>query len=174
MTIEDKKQQEILKNFDRTLKESTGQLVWFLCWMFAAFTLMTGLVLIFDGIVGHDAWILLGYVWMVVYMDNYVLSPYRWSNESFSQRVPKSDSVSKMLQFVPLSGKNYVRVRMHYLWKFVWKFGVFAMLIVIGSMSFTHAFSLLKAAEGVVLYLVGPMFIGYIELKGGRFSESTK
>ena len=30
MTIEDKKQQENLKNFDRNLKESTGQLAWFL------------------------------------------------------------------------------------------------------------------------------------------------
>lgn len=31
---------------------------------------------------------------------------------------------------------------MQYLWKFVWKFGAFAMLIVIGSMSFTQKFLL--------------------------------
>lgn len=30
MTIEDKKQQENLKNFDRNLKASTDQLAWFL------------------------------------------------------------------------------------------------------------------------------------------------
>ena len=42
----------------------------------------------------------------------------------------KSDAVSKILRFVPVSGKNYIRVRMQYLWKFVWKFGAFAMLIV--------------------------------------------
>mgnify|MGYP000172848598 CR=1 FL=1 len=71
-------------------------------------------------------------------MDNYVLAPYRWSNETFSRRMPKSDAVSKILRFVPVSGKNYIRVRMQYLWKFVWKFGAFAMLIVIGSMSFTQ------------------------------------
>lgn len=174
MTIEDKKQQQKLKEFDRTLRESTGQMVWFLYWMFAAFVLMTGLVLIFDGIVGHDAWILLGYVWMVVLMDSYVLSPYRWSNESFSQRVPQSDSVEKILQFVPLSEKNYICVRMQYLWKFVWKFGAFAMLVVIGSMGFMHAFSVVKVAEGVLLFLIGPMFFGYVELKGGQFSESAK
>ena len=162
MTIEDKKQQQKLKEFDRTLRESTGQLVWLLYWMFAAFALMVGLVLIFDGIFGHDAWLLLGYVWMVTYMDSYVLSPYRWSNESFSQRMPKSDSVSKILQFVPVSKKNYICVRMQYLWKFVWKFAAFAMLIVIGSMGFMHAFSMVKAVEGVLLFLIGPMVIGYI------------
>ena len=42
MTIEDKKQQENLKNFDRNLKENTGQLAWFLYGMFAAFALMLG------------------------------------------------------------------------------------------------------------------------------------
>lgn len=166
MKIEDKKQQQKLKEFDRTLRESTGQLVWLLYWMFAAVALMVGLVLIFDGIFDHDAWLLLGYVWMVIYMDSYVLSPYRWSNESFSQRVPKSDSVAKILQFVPVSEKNYICVRMQYLWKFVWKFGAFAMLIVIGSMGFTQNFSLVRVVEGILLFLVGPMFIGYIEVKG--------
>lgn len=169
MTIEDKKQQENLKNFDRNLKESTGQLAWFLYGMFAAFALMLGMVLIFDGIFYQDAWLILCYVWMVVYMDNYVLAQYRWSNETFSRRMPKSDAVSKILRFVPVSGKNYIRVRMQYLWKFVWKFGAFAMLIVIGSMSFTQKISLVRVMEGVLLFLAGPMIIGYIELKESLF-----
>lgn len=46
MTIEDKKQQENLKNFDRNLKESTDQLAWFLYWMFAAGVLVLGMTLI--------------------------------------------------------------------------------------------------------------------------------
>ena len=112
---------------------------------------------------------MLCYVWMVVYMDNYVLAPYRWSNETFSRRMPKSDAVSKILRFVPVSGKNYIRVRMQYLWKFVWKFGAFAMLIVIGSMSFTQKISLVRVMEGVLLFLTGPMLIGYIELKESLF-----
>ena len=33
MTIEDKMQQQKLKEFDCTLRESTGQLVWFLYWI---------------------------------------------------------------------------------------------------------------------------------------------
>ena len=166
MTIEDKMQQQKLKEFDRTLRESTGQLAWFLYWMFAAFALMLGMVLIFDGIFDQDAWLMiLCYVWMVVYMDNYVLAPYQWSNETFSQRMPKSDAVSKILRFVPVSQKNYIRVRMQYLWKFVWKFAAFAMLIVIGSMEFTHNFSFVRTVEGILLFLVGPMLIGYIECK---------
>ena len=117
MTIEDKKQQENLKNFDRNLKESTDQLAWFLYWMFAAVVLVLGMTLIFDGIFYRDAWLILCYVWMVVFMDNYVLAPYQWSNEAFSRRMQKSDAVSKILRFVPVSGKNYFRVRMQYLWK---------------------------------------------------------
>ena len=66
MTIEDKKQQENLKNFDRNLKESTDQLAWFLYWMFAAVVLVLGMTLIFDGIFYRDAWLILCYVWMVV------------------------------------------------------------------------------------------------------------
>lgn len=66
-------------------------------------------------------------------------------------------------------GKNYIRVRMQYLWKFVWKFGAFAMLIVIGSMSFTQKISLVRVMEGVLLFLTGPMLIGYIELKESLF-----
>ena len=78
MTIEDKKQQENLKNFDRNLKESTDQLAWFLYWMFAAVVLVLGMTLIFDGIFYRDAWMILCYVWMVVFMDNYVLAPYQY------------------------------------------------------------------------------------------------
>lgn len=89
MTIEDKKQQENLKNFDRNLKASTDQLAWFLYWMFAAVVLVLGMTLIFDGIFYRDAWLILSYVWMVVFMDNYVLAPYQWSNEAFSRRMPK-------------------------------------------------------------------------------------
>ena len=169
MTIEDKKQQENLKNFDRNLKESTDQLAWFLYWMFAAVVLVLGMTLIFDGIFYRDAWMILCYVWMVVFMDNYVLAPYQWSNEAFSRRMQKSDAVSKILRFVPVSGKNYFRVRMQYLWKFVWKFGAFAMLIVIGSMSFTQKISLVRVMEGVLLFWAGPMLIGYIELKESLF-----
>lgn len=40
MTIEDKMQQQKLKEFDCTLRESTGQLAWFLYWMFAAVVLI--------------------------------------------------------------------------------------------------------------------------------------
>lgn len=87
MTIEDKKQQENLKNFDRNLKASTDQLAWFLYWMFAAVVLVLGMTLIFDGIFYRDAWLILSYVWMVVFMDNYVLAPYQWSNEAFSRRM---------------------------------------------------------------------------------------
>ena len=152
--------------------ESTGQLACFLYWMFAAVVLMVGLVLIFDGMVDHDAWLLLGYVWMVVYMDNYVLAPYQWRNETFSRRMPKSDAVSKILRFVPVSQKNYICVRMQYLWKFVWKFGAFAMLIVIGSMSFTQNFSIVRVMEGILLFFAGPMLIGYIELKESLFYRS--
>lgn len=141
MTIEDKKQQENLKNFDRNLKESTDQLAWFLYWMFAAGVLVLGMTLIFDGIFYRDAWLILCYVWMVVFMDNYVLAPYQWSNEAFSRRMQnrmRFQNTSVCSGF----GKNYFRVRMQYLWKFVWKFGAFAMLIVIGSMSFTQKFLL--------------------------------
>ena len=70
MTIEDKKQQENLKNFDRNLKESTDQLAWFLYWMFAAVVLVLGMTLIFDGIFYLDASKKLSYVRMVVFKDN--------------------------------------------------------------------------------------------------------
>lgn len=174
MRIEDKRQQESLKNFDQVLKESTGQLVWLLYWLFAAMVLMLGLMPIYDGIDWNRGWALICYVCTVVWMDIYVLAPYCWSNESFSQRIPRSDSVSKILKYVPLTRKNYIQVRMEYLWKFIWKFGAFAMLIVIGSMGFTQAFSVVKAVEGILLFLIGPMLIGYIGLKGEEFSESAK
>ena len=143
MTIEDKKQQENLKNFDRNLKASTDQLAWFLYWMFAAVVLVLGMTLIFDGIFYRDAWLILSYVWMVVFMDNYVLAPYQWSNEAFSRRMQKSDAVSKILRFVPVSRKNYIR--------------------------FTQKISLVRVMEGVLLFWAGPMLIGYIELKESLF-----
>ena len=169
MTIEDKKQQENLKNFDRNLKESTDQLAWFLYWMFAAVVLVLGMTLIFDGIFYRDAWMIQYNVRKDDFKDNYEMAPYQWSNEAFSRRMQKSDAVSKILRFVPVSGKNYFRVRMQYLWKFVWKFGAFAMLIVIGSMSFTQKISLVRVMEGVLLFWAGPMLIGYIELKESLF-----
>ena len=47
--------------------------------------------------------------------------------------------------------------------------GAFAMLIVIGSMSFTQKISLVRVMEGVLLFWAGPMLIGYIELKESLF-----
>lgn len=44
-----------------------------------------------------------------------------------------------------------------------------AMLIVIGSMSFTQKISLVRVMEGVLLFWAGPMLIGYIELKESLF-----
>ena len=63
---------------------------------------------------------------------------------------------------------------MEYLWKFIWKFGAFAMLIVVGNMGVTQAFSVGRLMEAILLFLIGPMLIGYIELKGGQFSETVK
>lgn len=104
--------------------------------MFAAVVLVLGMTLIFDGIFYRDAWMILCYVWMVVFMDNYVWHRINGAMKPSAGGCQKSDAVSKILRFVPVSGKNYFRVRMQYLWKFVWKFGAFSMLIVIGSMSF--------------------------------------
>ena len=43
------------------------------------------------------------------------------------------------------------------------------MRIVIGSMSFTQKISLVRVMERVLLFLTGPMLIGYIELKESLF-----
>lgn len=166
MTIEDKKQQQNLKNFDRTLRESTGQLVWFLYAIFAACALVLSFILIYDRIDWENAWTILSYICMVAWMDTYILAPYRWGNESFSKRVPQSDSISKILMYVPLSAKGYIRVRMGYLWRSLWKFAAFGMLILLGSMGVMHAFSFVKVMEGVVLLLLFPLLIGYIEVRG--------
>ena len=58
---------------------------------------------------------------------------------------------------------------MLYFWMFVWFFVLFAMLIVIGSMGVTQKISLVRVMEGVLLFLAGPMLIGYIELKESLF-----
>lgn len=75
----------------------------------------------------------------------------------------------KLALHTVLDRKPDLIVEMQYLWKFVWKFGAFAMLIVIGSMSFTQKISLVRVMEGVLLFWAGPMLIGYIELKESLF-----
>ena len=168
MTMEDKRQLEKLKTFDRTLKESTGQLAWFLYGMFAIYTLMMGYLFLYDA--GTDNHLLvISYVCVEAWMVTFFLAPYRWGNETFSRRVPRSDSVSKILRYVPVSEKNYIRVRMGYLWKFMWKFTIAALLILLGMMEVSHTFSIGKIVQGTVLFLGIPMLTGYIEVKGARF-----
>lgn len=164
MTAEDHRQQENLKKFDRTLKESTGQLAWFLEGMFAFFTLMEGYIILYDG-VAENYWILGGCVFTQAWMVNEVLLPYLWSNELLSQRVPQSDSVSKILRYVPVEKRNYIRVRMEYLWNFIWKFAMLAMAILFIVMGASHTFAIGKIVGGFVLFLALPMLTGYMELK---------
>lgn len=164
MTMEDQKQQENLKKFDRTLKESTGQLAWFLEGMFALFTLMVGYIILYDGI-AENLWILGGYVFTQAWMVTSVLLPYLWSNELLTQRVPESDSVSKILRYVPVAKKNYIRVRMEYLWSFIWKFALLAMVILFIAMGASHTFAIEKIVGGFAMFLVIPMLTGNIELK---------
>ena len=77
MKIEDKKQQEKLISFDRELRESTGQITWFVSGIFAIVTLMLGLLILYDaGETMKDiAWMILSYVCMAVWMVAFVLSP---------------------------------------------------------------------------------------------------
>lgn len=168
MTMEDKRQLEKLKTFDRTLKESTGQLAWFLYGMFAIYTLMMGYLFLYDA--GTDNHLLvISYLCAEAWMVTFFLAPYRWGNETFSRRVPRSDSVSKILRYVPVSEKNYIRVRMGYLWKFMWKFAIAALVILLGMMEVSHTFSIGKIMEGTALFLGIPMLTGYIEVRGSRF-----
>lgn len=164
MTMEDQKQQENLKRFDQRLKESTGQLAWFLEGMFALFALMEGYIILYDGI-AENLRLLGGYLFTQAWMVMSVLLPYLWSNELLTKRVPQSDSVSKILRYVPVAKKNYIRVRMEYLWNFIWKFAMLAMAILFIVMAASHTFAMGKIIGGAALFFVIPMLTGYMELK---------
>lgn len=173
MKIEDKKQQEKLIRFDRELRESTGQITWFVSGIFAVVTLMMGLLIIYD--VGENrkdtVWMLLCYVCMAVWMAAFVLSPYCWSTESFSQKNQNTDAVNEILRYVPLEKKNYVCVRMQHLWRFVWKFAVVAMMIVMVIMGVRRVFAIDTIVKALLLFAAGPMLFGYLPVRLQRFHD---
>ncbi len=171
MKIEDKRQQEKLISFDRVLRESTGQITWFVSGIFTVVTLMMGLLIIYD--VGEDrkdtVWMLLCYVCVAVWMITFVLSPYCWSTENFSQRNQNTDAVNEILRYVPLARKNYVRVRMQHLWRFVWKFAAVAIAIVLVIMGVQRVFTIDTIVEALLLFVAGPMLFGYLPVRLQRF-----
>ena len=173
MKIEDKKQQEKLISFDRELRESTRQITWFVSGIFAIVTLMLGLLILYDaGETMKDiAWMILSYVCMAVWMVAFVLSPYCWSTESFSQRNKKTDAVNEILRYVPLVRKNYVCVRMQHLWRFVRKFALVGMVIVLVIMGVWRVFAIDTIVKALLLFAAGPMVFGYLTVRLQRFCD---
>lgn len=172
MTLEDRKQRENLIGFDRILKQSTGELAGLLNGVWAVMVFIDGFAFIYTEV--SDGWASISYIFMVVWMVNFILAPYSWSNESFSKRNQKMDSVWKILRYIPISERNYIRVRMQILWRFVWKLAAVALVTQLIVMLVNRSFWIGKTAAVVLLFMVIPMIMGYIELKGVFLAQKNE
>ena len=122
----DKKQQELLKHFDKEMFTYTGQVAWLLPGIFSFISLILACIP-FSTYGELD--ILMVYPLAVnAFIADFVLMPYEWCTESFTPR-KKMDQVSLIFEYIPISKKNYKRVRMEYLFQFFWKLTVIALVL---------------------------------------------
>ena len=164
---EQAEQRRRLREFDKELFSYTGQIAWLLPGFFAFAVL--GLMCIPVQEVGSGD----TYLIIVTYLSGFwisfcVLQPYVNTTDTFERSKNKRNRTYDKLKYLPVSRKQYISVRMGYLFRYLWK-----LTLAGGAVQCIFAAVDLGRVEPVnVAYAVGvllliPLVSGWIQLWAG-------
>lgn len=161
---ETKAQRDRLREFDRELFSYTGQIAWLLPGLFSF------LLLILMGIPVQEIEREDGALWWSVFMlvicnTFFVLQPYINITDTFERQSGRHNRTYDKLKYLPVSRRQYIAVRMGYLFRFTWKIALAGTVIqcifaavALGSVDFINV---VYAAAALLLV---PLAVGWLLL----------
>lgn len=161
---QDKRERELLRAFDKELFSYTGQIAWLLPGIFSFCALIMAAIPVSEFEKG-DPVVFWGSLYIASVLASVVLMPYIWSNDSFTRRNSKRDRTYNMLRYLPLARKNYIYVRMGYLFRFLWKLTAASFLIQGIVAIAIKEFHIENFLYVIFSFLMIPLLVGWLNLK---------
>lgn len=152
-----------IREFDKELLSYTGQVAWFVPVIFSVVLIVLMVVPVQE--VAHGAKIIwLNGFMMVTWFTFYTLQPYVHVTDFLTPKKKTSATYSK-LKYLPVSKKQYRRVRMEYLFRYVWKQALIGLVVQCA----VAAAALKSVTVWNVLYVVAfllvlPLLLGWLAL----------
>jgi hypothetical protein len=160
---QDRKQQELLKELDKELFTYTGQIPWLLPGIFSFISIVLGAIPINEDLKLS----ILEMVYMMCMLVLSVLSPYMACNE-FGLKKKKTDVIYNKIKYIPVSRKNFIYVRMEYLFKYLWKLCAIELFIHIIISIAGRVYTVNDYLYVVFFMFVFPMALGWVSAEGYR------
>lgn len=162
--IESLEQRRRLREFDKELFSYTGQIAWLLPGIFSFIVLILMCIPVQEIEKGdHLVWIT---AFVGIWISYGILLPYINITDTFERQKNNRNRTYDKLKYLPVSGKQYIIVRMGYLFRFVWKLtaaGTAAQCIfaAVGA----GGAELVNVAYAVGVLMIIPLAAGWLQLK---------
>lgn len=162
-----KQQRDIIREFDKELFTYTGQIAWFLPGIFS-FLLICLMAIPFQEVGPGDYIIWVNGCNFSAWISYLVLQPYLYTTDTFSPRNTTSITYNK-LRYLPVSRKQYNRVRLGYVIRYVWKLTLIGLTVqCLSAFLTTGTVTVWNVLYGIGILFVAPLLIGWLQLMINR------
>jgi hypothetical protein len=159
LSEQDRKMQELLREFDKELFKYTGQIPWLVSGIFSLIALALGAIPVDE--CNFSTLIIMVYITVMLVV--FILFPYEACND-FGTNKKKTDNVYNKLKYIPLGRKNYIHVRMGYLFRYLWKLCAIELVIHIIISLASRSFNIVDYLYVVGFMFVIPLALGFVKL----------
>lgn len=164
---EQAQQRRRLREFDKELFSYTGQIAWLLPGFFAFAVLGLMCIPVQEAGSGDSYPIIVTYL-SGLWISFFVLQPYVHVTDTFERPKNNRDRTYDKLKYLPVSRKQYISVRMGYLFRYLWKLTLAggAVQCIFAAVDQGRV-EPVNVAYAVVVLLLLPLVSGWIQLWTG-------
>lgn len=164
---EQARQRMRLREFDKELFSYTGQIAWLLPGFFAFAVLGLMCIPVQEAGSGDSYPIIVTYL-SGLWISFFVLQPYVHVTDTFERPKNNRDRTYDKLKYLPVSRKQYISVRMGYLFRYLWKLTLAggAVQCIFAAVDQGRV-EPVNVAYAVVVLLLLPLVSGWIQLWTG-------
>lgn len=159
----EKQQRDTIREFDKELFTYTGQVAWFLPAIFS-FLLVCLMAIPLQELGSGDHIIWINECAFSIWLSYFLLLPYLYTTDTFSPRKTTSVTYNK-LRYLPISRKQYNRVRLGYVFRFVWKLALISLTVqCLVAFSTTGTITVWNVLYGGGIPFAVPLVSGWFQL----------
>lgn len=162
--IEEQKQRDLIRAFDKELFSYTGQVAWFLPAIFS-FILLGLIAIPIQEIGKEDRFMFAVILTMAGWVSYAILLPYLTLSDGADTQ-KKRRRTYDVLKNLPVSKAQYRRVRMEYLFNYLWKLTLIGLFLQCGfALLDVKQIDFINAAYAVGTLLLAPMGFGWLQIQ---------
>ena len=161
--VQDEERQRIrLRQFDQELVSYTGKVVWFLTGGFS-FLMLLLICIPVQRLTEFKSFLVL-YMMFSIWIEDFFLQPYIHMADAMMPRKGWGRTYER-LKYLPISKKQYIRVRLEYLFCYLWKLSAAGLILqCVFSWMLDKQLTIWNVVYVIWMLLVMPMFWGWLEL----------